>query len=768
MALGRGRIWRPSELLPAQLECRALAPSIAKPDTWSAWRLAGLISHLPPRSVGPLGAASGHLMARGREASVGDQVPEAAGLLAGAAGLAAGSRVAGYVLEEQIGAGGMAVVFRARDERLGRPVALKILAPAYTADLEFRQRFIGESTAAAKVDDPHIIPVHEAGEAGGVLFIAMRYVPGGDVRTLLQREGPLPAARAAAIISPVASALDAAHAAGLVHRDVKPANMLVDARPGRPDHVYLSDFGLNKGAVSLAGLTRAGQFMGTPGYAAPEQIEGRAVDGRTDQYALACTAFELLTGEPPFQRDQWMAVIHAHLSQPPPLLTSRRPDLPQGADEVVVKALAKAPGDRYPSCREFADALRGALGLAPYDPRAPVIPPPVPRPPAGDEGLDETAPLGHEQRTKKVQVPRTAGGNSRAGAGGRSHLKQVWAGAAVASAAGLIVALSLVLGPSPSHNGPSSHRGTARTVSVYSGGKYGFSQPYGIAADGTHVWVANYAAASVTELNASDGRWVATLSGGSYGFNQPSAIAVAGGHVWVANGGGNSVTELNASDGRWVATLSGGSYGFHDPQAVAVVGTHVWVANYVGASVTELNAGDGRWVATLSGGSYRFYDPAAIAAYGAHLWVANLGGASVTELNASDGRWVATLSGHSYGFNKPAAIAVAGGHIWVANYAGASVTELNAGDGRWVATLSGGSYGFNKPVAIAADKAHVWIANAGGASVTELNAGDGRWAATLSGGSYRFDDPEVIAADGTHVWVANQAGNSVTELPETG
>lgn len=287
-------------------------------------------------------------------------------LAAVAAGFAAGSQVAGYRLEEQIGAGGMAVVFRARDERLGRQVALKILAPALAADEAFRQRFIRESRAAAAVDDPHIISVFEAGEVSGVLFIAMRYVPGGDVRTLLHREGPMHPTRAAAIISPVASALDAAHAAGLVHRDVKPANMLVDVRPDRPDHVYLSDFGLSKGSLSSAGLTGTGQFLGTLDYSAPEQIDGRVVDGRADQYALACAAFELLTGVPPFQRDQATATIWAHMSEQPPPLTSRRADLPPATDQVFARALAKAPANRYASCREFADALRQALGLAPY------------------------------------------------------------------------------------------------------------------------------------------------------------------------------------------------------------------------------------------------------------------------------------------------------------------------------------------------------------------------------------------------------------------
>ena len=282
-----------------------------------------------------------------------------------AAVLGAGSRIAGYRLEEQVGAGGMAVVYRARDERLGRLVALKIMAPAIASDSMFRQRFTRESRAAAAVDHPHIIPVYEASEAGGVLFIAMRFVGGGDVGSLLRREGPLPSARAASIISPVASALDAAHAADLVHRDVKPANMLLDTQPGRPDHVYLSDFGLSKG-VRSARLTASGQFLGTPDYIAPEQIEGLPVDGRVDQYALACVAFELLTAAVIFDRNESLATIWAHLNSPPPRVTATRPDLSPAVDQVLARALAKAPQDRYASCQQFADALREALGLAPY------------------------------------------------------------------------------------------------------------------------------------------------------------------------------------------------------------------------------------------------------------------------------------------------------------------------------------------------------------------------------------------------------------------
>ena len=278
-----------------------------------------------------------------------------------------GSRIAGYRLGEEIGRGGMAVVFRAQDERLERQVALKILSPALAANETFRHRFILESRSAAAADDPYIIPVFEAGEADGVLFIAMRYVPGGDVGALLKQMGPLPIERAAAIISGVASALDTAHAAGLVHRDVKPTNMLLDTRVGRPDHVYLSDFGLSKGALS-AELTGADRFMGTLHYCAPEQIQGRGVDERTDEYALACTAFELLSGRPPFSQNEASAVLYAQLSEPPPRLASRRPDLPAAVDDVLLRALAKASGERYASCGEFADALRMALGLQRYAP----------------------------------------------------------------------------------------------------------------------------------------------------------------------------------------------------------------------------------------------------------------------------------------------------------------------------------------------------------------------------------------------------------------
>jgi Protein kinase domain len=369
------------------------------------------------------------------------------------AGFAIGSRVGGYVLEEQIGHGGMAVVFRALDENLGRRVALKILAPALAADVVFRQRFIRESRSAAAVDDPHIIPLFEAGESDGVLFIAMRYVQGGDVRSLLARRGALDPDRVAAIVAQVASALDTAHAAGLVHRDVKPANMLLDMRPGQPDHVYLSDFGLSKEAAGSVGLTGAGLFLGTVDYAAPEQIDGRQPDGRTDQYALACAAFEMLCGQPPFVRDQSLAVLHAHLSTPPPPVSTFRAGVPGVVDSVLGRALGKSPEHRYRTCGEFSDALRDALAPAPYDARFPwpgrpqtELAGPAANPAA--VGVDHTAwppaPVTPAWPVQPGQVPDQAGRAIR-GSGRRRTARWPFILIGAAAVAAVAVAISIVI-----------------------------------------------------------------------------------------------------------------------------------------------------------------------------------------------------------------------------------------------------------------------------------------------------------------------------------
>ncbi|MFJ8716574.1 serine/threonine-protein kinase [Streptomyces violaceus] len=273
-----------------------------------------------------------------------------------------GKQIAGYRIEKEIGRGGMAVVYRARDLRLERTVALKLLAPELARNDTFRRRFTHESRAAAAIDHPHIVPVFEAGETDGVLYIAMRYVVGSDLRRLLDREGPLSPATTLRIAAQVASALDAAHDHGLVHRDVKPGNILVarGTDSDHPEHAYLTDFGLTKKSLSLTGFTTVGQFVGTLDYVAPEQISGRPVDARCDVYGFACVVYEILAGHPPFRRDDDMALLWAHQYDEAPPLTEARPDLAPQADPVLAKALAKSPDDRYPSCLAFVAALRAA------------------------------------------------------------------------------------------------------------------------------------------------------------------------------------------------------------------------------------------------------------------------------------------------------------------------------------------------------------------------------------------------------------------------
>jgi len=320
--------------------------------------------------------------------------------------LAPGSEVAGYVIEQRVGSGGMAVVYRARDDTLGRLVAIKVLSPELAMDTEFRTRFLRESRAVAAVEEPHIVPVYGAGEANGVLYIATRFVADGDLGRLQRAVGgPLPSAQVADIISQVASALDAAHAAGLVHRDVKPGNILVEFPPGRLEQVYLSDFGLSKSTTAVStGLSVAGRFMGTPDYCAPEQVIGARVDGRTDQYSLACVAFSLLAGVVPFGGGDSLSRLYAHVNSPVPALTAIRPELGTAVDMVVARGMAKDPAARYESCAAFAWALRAALASAeqaarpnmmdagqagPWVPGPPpVIGPPVTgRPPRRNTGL---------------------------------------------------------------------------------------------------------------------------------------------------------------------------------------------------------------------------------------------------------------------------------------------------------------------------------------------------------------------------------------------
>jgi serine/threonine-protein kinase len=268
--------------------------------------------------------------------------------------LESGDEFAGCRIEAVAGRGGMGVVYRATELSLGRPVALKLLAPDRAGDHEFRERFQREWRMAASIDHPNVIPVYAAGEQDGSLYLVMRYVGGTDLHALLRDQGPLEPEKAAELVAQLASALDAAHAAGLVHRDVKPANVLLAG-----DHAYLSDFGLTRLAGSDTELTGSGQWIGTVEYCSPEQLRGDRTDARADVYSLGCVLFAALCGKPPFSQGTVTSTMLAHLHDPPPLPSSL--GAPREFDRVVMRALAKRPGDRYPST---GDLGRAALAAA--------------------------------------------------------------------------------------------------------------------------------------------------------------------------------------------------------------------------------------------------------------------------------------------------------------------------------------------------------------------------------------------------------------------
>jgi tRNA A-37 threonylcarbamoyl transferase component Bud32 len=268
--------------------------------------------------------------------------------------------IAGYRIEERIGRGGMGVVYRAEHINLRRRAAVKIIAPDLAESEGFRDRFTREARIAAALQHPNIVTVYDAGEVDGLLYLAMQYIEGSDLAAMLRAEGRLRPYRAVDVCRQVASALDAAHAMGLIHRDVKPANVLIEGRTA-----FLTDFGLTKRVEgSHAQLTQAGDVVGTVHYVAPEQIEGHPVSARTDVYSLGCLLFHCLTGQVPFTRESDVAVIYAHLSEDPPKLTRLRPELPEALDAVIAKALDKSPDRRFPSCGDLISAARAVIDMS--------------------------------------------------------------------------------------------------------------------------------------------------------------------------------------------------------------------------------------------------------------------------------------------------------------------------------------------------------------------------------------------------------------------
>jgi serine/threonine protein kinase len=365
--------------------------------------------------------------------------------------LSAGDQFAGYRIEQRLGRGGMGVLYLVLEPGLERRVALKLIAPEAATDEVFAKRFAEESRIAASIEHPNVVPIYAAGEEDGVPFIAMRYVAGADLAKRLAREGRLEPAVAAGLIAQVGNGLDAIHAAGLVHRDVKPANVLLSGgERAEHEHAYITDFGVARNVSTESGLTQTGRFVGTLDYVAPEQISGGRVDARADVYALGCLLFKLLTGEVPFPKEGDAARLFAHLNDPPPAPSLYVPEISMALDDVVIRAMSKAPEDRYPSAgdlgRAAQAALRGERTTAPERTvatgaaatRTAETISPEPQTAVSAQPTSPTAPLASDTAARE---PPTKRPDSSSSGGHRRGL--VFAGAAAAVAVIVVIAISL-------------------------------------------------------------------------------------------------------------------------------------------------------------------------------------------------------------------------------------------------------------------------------------------------------------------------------------
>jgi YVTN family beta-propeller protein len=574
--------------------------------------------------------------------------------------LGTGAQVAGYRLESLIGQGGMGVVYRATDLSLGRQVALKLIKSELTGDEKWRKRFERESRLAASLDHPHVVPIYEAGEADGALFIAMRYVDGTDLASLIAAGGRLDPARAARLVSQVASALDAAHSAGLVHRDVKPANVLV-CDVGGEEHAYLTDFGLMKHSAGRRDLTATGMFMGTVPYAAPEQLRGGLVDSRADVYALGCMLVEALTAEVPYPGDSEVAVMLAHIQEAPPAVSERVGALGAGFDRVVAKALAKDPGERFASAGELARAAAAAAaaGAAP------------------------------RQSTVGFERPLPAPAAER-----RATRRRPFAAAAVVLLAGVVAAALALTG------GEGSDPGAADAAPAVESTPVG-DKPLGLAIGIGGVWVANLGSDTVSVIDPATGDRLGDpipLEGG------PADVAVAAGSVWVSASAAGSVMRLDPASGDAVEIPIRAT-----PLSLAASNEAVWVTHLEQNLVSRIDPRSDEVVAEVRVGE----GPSDVAAGEGAVWVAAGDDGTVTRIDPVADRATSRIEVGG----SPEGIAVGEGAVWVSDASSGSVSRIDPGSNRVAARIEVGKGA--EGIAVAAGS--VWVADGESGVVTRID-----------------------------------------------
>jgi DNA-binding beta-propeller fold protein YncE/predicted Ser/Thr protein kinase len=591
-----------------------------------------------------------------------------------------GSTLAGYRIESLIARGGMGVVYRATQLALERPVALKVIAAELAEKEGFRERFLRESRLAASLDHPNVVPVYDAREEDGELIVAMRLVEGGDLRKLIDREGPLPPARAVALLGQVAEALDAAHAAGIVHRDVKPHNVLVEG-----ERAYLSDFGLAK-SFDGTGSGSGASIVGTVEYMAPEQWRGESAGPAADVYSLGCVLYEALTGIVPYARKS----------------ADTEPEIPQGIDAVIERAVSKDPADRYRTAGELIAAAEERE----------------------DASLAATAVLSEGGGQPTVPIERPPGSRWRFGS-----RRAQWLGAAVAVvAAVLVLALTLPGGDGVSVSDP---------IPIGKG-------PLRVAAGDGEVWATSAPDGTLSKIDPKTlkvaGPPVRVGSG-------VSGVAVGEGSVWVSNPGEGRVLRVDPGSGRVLARIPvRGS-----PGAIAVGDGRVWVADEDGAGVTAINALNGK---VYKRGIVPHAAPLRLAVGAGGLWVSSASTSAVRRIDlGSADAGAPILAGRG-----PAGVTVAGGLVWVANSRAGTVTRVDPS----LHTILGDPIAVGgSPGGIDAGPETVWVANSADDTVSRIDISD----AEPTGDPISVGpDPGAVAVGADAVWIANNGNGTLTRI----
>lgn len=622
------------------------------------------------------------------------------------ADLALGDEVAGYRIDARLARGGMGVVYRATHLGLDRPVALKVIARELAGDASFRERFLRESRLAARLDHPAVVPVYDSREVDGELFVAMRLVEGGDLRGLIDREGPLPPARATALLGQVAEALDAAHAAGIVHRDVKPHNVLVEG-----ERAYLSDFGLAKAIDESA--ASAASVVGTVAYMSPEQWQGTAVGAPADIYSLGCVLYEAVTGVVPYAR-----------ADADPATTPR---LPVGLEQAIERATAPRPADRFASATELIDAAsEGAAGPehpthvldAAGDPRRRGRP--FRRPPERGRPNAPIAPLrstADERTVRKVDR-------------GWGRRRSLMVGGALVVLAAIVAAVLLIT---------SGGSGISVAAPVAIG-----KPPLRIAAGSEKIWVLSEPEGTLTRIDAETDE----VTGAPIDLGQGvAAVAVGGGSVWVTDEKTGELLRVDDESGRVTQRIAVGGH----PGPLVYGGGRVWVADTDGAGITAVNAKGGRVVRRHLGPHTA---PLRLATGAGSLWVSSATTGQVHHIGLG-----AFAIGKSIPAGRhPAGITVADGLVWVADARSGSVIRVDPS----VQAVSGSPIEVGeRPGGIDAGPKSLWVTLAGADAVRRLELPSGE----PDGGPIAVGpEPGAIAVGETAVWVVNDGDGSVTRI----